>query len=135
MSQESNIGIARQFLAGLGDGKEPSVIASSFSENVVFEIPGDAGALPWIGRRTGRGAIADFVRNLRSMTKPIRFDVQDIVASDARAVIVGELATRIRATGKVIESPFAIILTISGGEVTCFQMLENSFAVSMAARV
>ena len=69
------------------------------------------------------------------MTEPVKFDVQDILASDARAVIVGELATRIKATGKVIESPFAIILTVSGGKVTRFQMLENSFAVSRAARV
>jgi hypothetical protein len=33
-----------------------------------------------------------------------------------------------------LESPFAIILTVTGGEVTGFQMLENSFAVSQAAR-
>src|SRR5580704_9353613 len=68
------------------------------------------------------------------MTEPVRFDVQDILASDGRA-IVGEVATRIRATGKVIESPFAIILTISGTEITRLLMLENSFAVSRAARV
>ena len=135
MNQQENIGIAHQLLAGLGEGKEPGVIAALFGENVDFEIPGDAGALPWIGRRTGREAVADFIRGLRSMTEPVKFDVQDILASDARAVIVGELATRIKATGKVIESPFAIILTVSGGKVTRFQMLENSFAVSRAARV
>jgi uncharacterized protein len=135
MSRELNIGIAQQLLAGLGEGKEPGVIAVLFAENVVFEIPGDSDALPWIGRRMGRDAVADFIRDLRRLTEPVKFHVQDILASDARAVIVGELATRIKATGKVIESPFAIILTVSGGEVTRFQMLENSFAVSNAARV
>lgn len=29
----------------------------------------------------------------------------------------------------MIESPFATLVTVSGGEVTHFQMLENSFAV------
>ena len=124
----------RQLLAGLGEGKERGVIASLFAENVVFEIPGDAGALPWIGRKTGREAVADFIRDLRSLTEPVKFDVQDILASDARAVIIGDLATRVKATGKVIESAFAIILTVSGGEIARFQMLENSFAVSRAAR-
>ena len=57
------------------------------------------------------------------------------MASDARAVIVGEVATRIKATGKVIESAIAIILTVAGGLATRFQMLEDSFAVSGAARV
>jgi ketosteroid isomerase-like protein len=134
MSQEKLIGIARQLLTGLGQQKEPAAIAALFAENVVFEIPGDAGALPWIGRKTGRQAVADFIHDLRSLTEPVKFDVQDIIASDARAVIVGEFATRVKATGKIIESAFAIILTVSGGEIARFQMLEDSFAVSGAAR-
>jgi ketosteroid isomerase-like protein len=134
VSQENNIGIACQLLGGLAEGKEPDAIAASFSENVAFEIPGDAGALPWIGMKTGRGAVAAFIRDLRGMTEPVRFDVEDILANDARAVIVGDLATRIKATGKVIESPFAIILTVSDGQIVRFQMLENSFTVSLAAR-
>jgi ketosteroid isomerase-like protein len=135
MSREENIDIAGQLLASLGEGKEPGVIAALFREDVVFEIPGDAAALPWIGRKTGREAVAGFIRGLRVMTEPVKFDVQDILASDTRAAIIGELATRIKATGEVVESPFAIILTISGGEIAHFQMLENSFAVSRAARV
>lgn len=135
MSQEKNIGIAQQLLTGIGEGEDPDVIAALFSEKVVFEIPGDDGVLPWIGRKTGHGAVTDFIRGIRNMTEPIKFDVQDVLASDARAVIVGELVTRIKASGKVIESAFAIILTVSDGEVTRFQMLEDSFAVSRAARV
>ena len=136
LTQDTNIALARQLLAGLGQGEEPERIAALFSESVVFEIPGDGEALPWIGQqRTGRKAVAEFIRGLRSLTDPVKFDVQDILASDARAAIVGELATRIKATGKVIESPFAIILTVSGGQITRFQMLENSFAVSKATKV
>jgi ketosteroid isomerase-like protein len=135
MSQEKNLGIAQQLLAGIGQGMDPDAIAALFSENVAFEIPGDDGALPWIGRKTGRGAVADFIRGLRRLTEPLKFAIQDVLASEARAVIVGELATRVKATGKVIESAFAIILTVSGGEVTRFQMLEDSFGVSRAARV
>ena len=78
MSQEENVGVAHQLLAGLDEGKEPGVIAALFGENVVFEIPGDAGALPWIGRKTGSEAVADFIRGLRGMTEPVKFDVQDM---------------------------------------------------------
>jgi hypothetical protein len=35
------------------------------------------------------------------MTEAVKFDIQDVLASDARAVIVGQLATRIKATGDV----------------------------------
>ena len=134
MSQEQNIRIAQQLLAGIGEGEHPEEIAALFSVDVQFEIAGDVGALPWIGRRTGRSAASDFIRDARRLIEQLRFDVQDILASDDRAVIVGELATRINATREIIESAFVLILTVSDGEITRFQMLEDSFAVSRAAR-
>ena len=134
MSQEQNIRIAQQLLAGIGEGEHPEEIAALFSVDVQFEIAGDVGALPRIGRRTGRSAASDFIRDARRLIEQLRFDVQDILASDDRAVIVGELATRINATREIIESAFALILTVSDGEITRFQMLEDSFAVSRAAR-
>jgi ketosteroid isomerase-like protein len=134
MSQKQNSDLAQKLLAAIGSGADPDSIAALFSDDVLFEIPGDDGVLPWIGRKTGRGAVADFIRGTRSLTEPVKFDIQDVLASEDRAVIVGELATRIKATGKMIESAIAIILTVSDGRISRFQMLEDSFEVSRAAR-
>ena len=134
MSRQQNIAIAQKLLEGIGSGQEPAKIAALFDTDLLFEIQGDAGALPWIGRRSGRLAIADFIRDLRALTEPVSFDVEDILASDGRAAIVGSLQTRIKATDRIIASQFAIILTITGDVVTRFQMLEDSFDVSKAAR-
>jgi uncharacterized protein len=109
MSQQENIRIAQELLAGMGERRDPAVIADGFSEDVLFEIQGDEGVFPWIGRRRGRSAVADFLRGVRSKTEPVRFDITEIFASDTRAVIVGELAARVTATGKMIESDIAII--------------------------
>jgi len=49
-------------------------------------------------------------------------------------VILGSLASKLKRTGKVIETDFAIVLTVSNGEIVRFQMLEDSFAVFQAAR-
>jgi ketosteroid isomerase-like protein len=87
-----------------------------------------------IGRKTGRQAVADFIRDIRALTEPVTFEVEDILASESRAAIIGALQTRIKATGKITATQFAIILTISGDVVTRFQMLEDSFDVSKAAR-
>ena len=134
MSQKQNSDIAQKLLAGIAEGADPDTIAALFSGDVEFEIPGDDGVLPWIGRKTGRSAVADFIRGTRSLTEQVKFDIQDVLASEDRAVIFGELATRIKATGKMIESAIAIILTVSDGAISRFQMLEDSFAVSRAAR-
>ncbi len=134
MTPQTNVALANGLLAGIRQGKDPDAIAGLFSEDVSFEIPGDNGVLPWIGRKTGRGAVVGFIRGLREMTEPIKFDVQDIMASDTRAVIVGDLATRFKATGNMTETAFAIVLTISNGAISRFQMLEDSFTVSRDVR-
>lgn len=134
MHRQRNIEIARTLLAGIAQGRDPEEIAAPFAEDLVFEVQGDADAMPWIGRQTGRQALIDFLRNLRVLTEPVSFDVDDILASDYRAAIVGALQTRIKATGKVMASQFAIVLTITDGIVTRFQMIEDSFALSRATR-
>jgi ketosteroid isomerase-like protein len=90
--------------------------------------------LPWIGHKTGRQAAADFFRDIRMLTEPVKFDVEDILGSANRAAIVGDLATRIKSSGKIVNTQFAIVLTISGDEITRFQMLEDSFDLSRTVR-
>ena len=135
MSHQKNIAIAQKLLERIGSRRDPAEIAALFDADLVFEIQGDDGVLPWIGRKTGRQAAADFIRDIRMLTEPITFVVEDILASDSRAAIIGALQTRIKATGNnVIATQFAIILTIKGDVVTRYQMLEDSFDVSKAAR-
>jgi hypothetical protein len=134
MNQERNIAIAQQLLAGIGEGRSPETLAALFAEDLRFEIQGDDGVLPWIGRRSGRQAAADFFRNIRMLTEPVKFEVEDILASSNRAVIVGELATRIKSSGKITHSQFAIVLRISSEKIVRFQMLEDSFDLARAAR-
>ena len=134
MSQDKNIWIAQQLLAGIGEGRAPETLAGLFAEDLRFEIQGDDGVLPWVGHKTGRQAAANFFREIRVRTEPVKFEVEDILGSTDRAVIVGELATRIRSSGKVNHSQFAIILTISDDTITRFQMLEDSFDLSRTVR-
>ncbi len=134
MSIENNIAIAKTLLEGIGGGHDPDEIAQPFAEDLVFEIQGDDGAMPWIGRKTGRKAMVDFLRDQRAMTEPVAFDVEDVLASESRAVVVGSLRSRIKATGKVTASQFAIVLTISAQTIIRFQMLEDSFDLANAAR-
>ena len=134
MSQEQNAHIAGALLAALGAGAPADEIAVLFSTDAQIEIDGDVGVVPWIGRKVGRRAVADFVRNTRELLAPVRFAVESVLADDSHAVIIGELASRVRATGKLIETAFAIVLRIHNGEITRFRMLEDSFAVSSSGR-
>ena len=76
-------------MEGIAGGQDPDAIAALFDNNLMFEIQGDDGVLPWIGRKTGRQAIADFIRDVRALTEPISFEIEDILPSESRAAIVG----------------------------------------------
>jgi ketosteroid isomerase-like protein len=134
MSRNDTLHLAREFLGRMGSGAEPVEIAKLFSENMDWEIAGDTGVLPWIGQKSGRAAITDFINDSRDLIERISFDIHDLLAGDNRAVIVGSLASRLKRTGKVIKTDFAIVLTVANAEIVRFQMLEDSFAVSQAAR-
>ena len=134
MNQNDTLRLAQEFLRRMGSDAEPAEIAKLFSETLEWDIAGDTGVLPWIGHKSGRGAITDFVRDSRAMLERISFEVHDILASDKRAVILGSLASKLKRTGKVVTTDFAIVLTVSNDEIVRFQMLEDSFAVSQVAR-
>jgi ketosteroid isomerase-like protein len=134
MSDLNNVAIAQQLLAGIAEGKAPDALAVMFAKDLRFEIQGDEGVLPWIGHKTGRQAAADFFRDIRRLTEPVKFEVEDILASANRAAIVGHLATRIKSSAKIVTTQFAIVLTISGDKITRFQMLEDSFGLSRTVR-
>ena len=134
MSQNDSLHLAQEFLRRMGSGVEPSEIAKLFSETLEWDIAGDTGALPWIGHKSGRAAITDFVRDSRAMIERISFEVHDILASDNRAAILGSLTSKLKRNGNVVTTDFAIVLTVANGEIVRFQMLEDSFAVSQMAR-
>ena len=68
------------------------------------------------------------------MIERISFEVQEILAGENRAVILGSLSSKLKPTGNIVNTDFAIVLTVANGEIVRLQMLEDSFAVSQAAR-
>ena len=134
MNQNDTLRLAQEFLRRMGSDAEPAEIAKLFSETLEWDIAGDTGALPWIGHKSGKAAITDFVRDSRAMIERISFEVHDILASDNRAAIFGSLTSKLKRNGNVVTTDFAIVLTVANGEIVRFQMLEDSFAVSKVAR-
>ncbi len=134
MGREHNLHIANEYLARLARGDAPESLAGLFHEDVELDIAGDVGALPWIGRSRGRMAVAGFIHGLRQRLDSLKFDVTDVLANENKAVILGELASRIKANGQLIETSFALVLTIDSGKIIRYGFLEDSFAVSRAAR-
>src|SRR5258708_5147967 len=101
MSQNNSLHLAEEFLRRMGSGAEPVEIARLFSENLESIIAGDTGVLPWIGQKSARAAVTDFVNDSRAMIERLSFEVHDILAGNDRAVILGSAVHSYGLTGCV----------------------------------
>jgi len=126
--------VVSQYFNMVYAGAEPELIASLFSEDVDFYIPGAVDIVPWIGRRYGRSGVVNFIQELRSYTEPIKFDIRSIVVEGHQGIALGELETLVKSTGKIIKSEFAFEFSVQGGLITRYRIFEDSFAVAKAIR-
>lgn len=105
------------------------VVSSSFADDADWNIAGNTDAVPWIGPRAGKKAIAGFFRDLRQYNDPQRFAVRKILADVETVVVLGDLVTRVKATGRLIETEFALDITLRDGLIVRYRLIEDSFAV------
>jgi hypothetical protein len=134
MSQEPTTRIAQQLLAGIGAGVDPdetsrcSVLMCNLKSRATLARCCGSDGRPGAAPRPTSFATRAVLSSASASTSWTSW------RATTGAVILGELASRVSAIGKIIESAFALTLTVSDGEITRFHMLEDSFAVSRAAR-
>lgn len=122
----------RAFWAAPDDPQTLASILELFAADVDWDIPGNLQSVPWTGPRLGHEGVAAFYRDLVAHIEPVRFDMQRILADNDTAVALGGLASRVHATGKLIETPFAFLMTVKRGKIARYRMLEDSHAVAAA---
>ncbi|WP_158884163.1 nuclear transport factor 2 family protein [Amycolatopsis anabasis] len=126
--------IVTDFYARLDAGDVPGA-AALFAERVDWNIPGATEHVPWIGPRKSRAEVAEFFRTLdRDYLERDHFTVEKILVDGPDAIAVGHLRSTVLATGRVIESPFAVRFTVEDGRITKYLMFEDSWRVAEATR-
>jgi len=122
--------IIAEFFRRIGAGEPVEKIAELVSENVDWFVAGNTNTVPWIGRKIGKSGVAEFYTQLREQISSESFNVHEILSNGNRVVALGELASRVIRTGKLIETEFCFDFTVENSEITRFRMFEDSFAVA-----
>ncbi len=125
--------IIEEFFRRAGSGEPVEKIAELVSEKVDWFVAGDTSVVPWIGRKIGKAGAAEFYAQIREQIASEAFSVREILSQGNRVVAIGELASRVLRTDKLIESEFCFDFTVENGEITRFRLFEDSFAVAKAA--
>ena len=61
-----------------------------------------------------------------------RFEILKVLADEQDAVVLGDLVSTVRSTGRDIVTRFAIHLSVRGGKIT--HLYEDSWAVAEAVK-
>jgi len=110
----------------------PEKIAELFSESVDWYVAGDTEVVPWIGRKTGRAGVADFWRAIQDSLENQHFTITDFISKGNRVVVLGDLESKLRATGRLIPTEFVFDLNVVKEEITRFRMFEDTHIVAQA---
>jgi uncharacterized protein len=83
---------------------------------------------------TGTEAFLDNLDVMFSRWENQGFNVTTMFRSDENVAVFGDFRYKSRSPGKVVTSPFAILVKLVDGRVTYLQFLEDSYATAASFR-
>jgi len=90
--------------------------------------------MPWAGTSQGPQAFLDNLGSMFSRWENQAFNVTTMFASDENVAVFGDFRYKSHSLGKVVSSPFSILVKVADGKVTYLQFLEDSYATASSFR-
>jgi ketosteroid isomerase-like protein len=90
--------------------------------------------IPWAGTWFGPKAFLDIRAGIFSQWHTEAFNVTTMFASDENVGVFGDFRYKSKSLGKVVASPFAILVKVVDGKVTYVQFMEDTYATASSFR-
>jgi uncharacterized protein len=90
--------------------------------------------MPWVGTSRGPQAFLDNLGRIFTRWETEAFNVTTMFASDENVAVFGDFRYRSNSLGKVVSSPFSILVKVVDGKVTYLRFLEDSYATAASFR-
>ena len=95
-------------------------------------VIGGEGVLPNAGRRQGRAAVAEFFAQVGQAYLFEQFEPREFVAQGDMVAAIGHYRVKIKHTGAVAESAWAMVFSLRDGKITRFREFTDSAALVRA---
>jgi putative flavoprotein involved in K+ transport len=122
--------IVDDFFTALGSGNDEAAL-ELVTPDATFEAQGPPG-VPIYGRFEGREGVRCFIATLRELFDTERFDVRQSTQSDGLAFAYGYMQHRLRSTGRVFRSEWALYCEVREGRIRTYKMFEDTAALAAA---
>jgi hypothetical protein len=90
--------------------------------------------MPWAGTSYGPQAFLENLGNMFTRWENQAFNVSTMFASDENVAVFGDFRYKSHSLGKVVSSPFSILVKVVEGKVIYLQFLEDSYATASSFR-
>jgi uncharacterized protein len=133
---DSPIEVVGKWLQNLLD---PEVINSVVAPDAAYvslntENPELTRIMPWAGTSHGPEAVFGNLREMFTRWENQAFNVTTMFASGENVAVFGDYRYKSHSLGKVVLSPFSILVKVVNGKVTYLQFLEDSYATAASFR-
>lgn len=130
MSTEDNVEIVKEGYAAFAEG-DIARLLSRYSENIWFVLPAVEN-VPFRGTHRGRDQVAEFFGSMADAQQMLEFTQDHFVAQADSVVVTGWMRGRAKTTGRIFETPYAHVFTVTGGEVQQLVEYIDTAAVASA---
>src|SRR6201998_2310869 len=90
--------------------------------------------MPWTGTSKGPQAFLDNLGTMFTRWENQAFNVTAMFGSDENVAVFGDFRYKSHSLGKVVSSPFSILMKVVDGKVRHLQFLEDSYATAASFR-
>ena len=136
-SSKSSVRMLDQFIAHVftGEYEQAMQLCDKEVKFVVFRDDSDE-QVPIYGTHTGHLAGTELFKNLAQMFEFGEFVMEESIVADYYIVRFGRLAHRVKSTGKVFNSLWAMIVRFNdAGEICLYRMHEDTAALETAMQL
>jgi ketosteroid isomerase-like protein len=133
MAEQENVQAVQRLYAAF-QGGDSTAFLNTLADNVEWFVPGPKQILPWAGRRQGREQVAQFFTEFAQTAETEQFEPREFIAQGERVVVPGHRRDRVKATGRIFESDWVQVFSVSEGKIARFRGYIDTAAMVAAFR-
>ena len=130
MTTQSPAQTVQRLFPLLAEGKSAEA-AALFADSVSFSIPHPPG-LPWVPEVDSAEGMRTFFDLLQTHVQAKEFELSHVIAEGENVVLIGHMVSEVKATGRTIDTAFALHTTVQDGRITRYHLYEDTYAVARA---
>lgn len=132
MNEQQNVQVVQEMFAALGR-RDIAGVLDRLGDDIEWRIAGPS-ELPYAGIHRGRDEVARFFQTFGQAAEFEVFEPREYFSKGDKVVVLGYERQRIRATGRVVETEWAMVFEVRGGRITKFHNYVDTHAVAEAHR-